>query len=272
MHRRPSGSPIIDETLAQQYWPNEDPLGTTIVLLPGVAHATIVGIVGHTKESDLASGTERGRPLLFLLPAAHSLCHADRPDCRDPRRNDQGHAGSRQFGRSRAAALRRQDAWKSASPRRWPAGDSRLCCWDSSPCTAVFLAALGLYGVINYGVTQRTQEIGIRMVLGARRAQVLSLIVGQGCGSRCRARARMDARHSSIARLLPNQLFGVSAFDPATFAGDGDAAGAPSHSLPATFPRAAPCSSTRWKPAATNRARLPAGFKRWRAKIQACES
>jgi ABC-type antimicrobial peptide transport system permease subunit len=85
--------------------------------------------------------------------------------------------------------------------------------------TAVFLAALGLYGVINYGVTQRTQEIGIRMVLGAQRSQVLSLIVGRGLRIIAVGLALGWIAAFAAARLLPNQLFGVSAFDPATFAG-----------------------------------------------------
>jgi putative ABC transport system permease protein len=85
--------------------------------------------------------------------------------------------------------------------------------------TAVFLAALGLYGVINYGVTQRTQEIGIRMALGARSTQVLRLIVGGGLRITLIGLALGWLAAFAIARMLPNQLFGVSAFDPATFCG-----------------------------------------------------
>jgi len=85
--------------------------------------------------------------------------------------------------------------------------------------TALFLTALGLYGVINYGVTQRTQEIGIRMALGARRAQVLRLVVGQGMRIALAGLALGWIAAFAIARMLPNQLFGVNAFDPATFVG-----------------------------------------------------
>ncbi len=85
--------------------------------------------------------------------------------------------------------------------------------------TAAFLAALGLYGVINYGVTQRTQEIGIRMALGARRTQVLTLIVGKGLRITLSGLALGALAASWIAPWFPNQLFGVSAFDPMTFAG-----------------------------------------------------
>src|SRR4029077_19456145 len=81
----------------------------------------------------------------------------------------------------------------------------------------VFLAALGLYGVINYGVTQRTQEIGIRMVLGAQHSQVLSLTIGHALRIIVVGLALGGIAAFVIARLLPSQLFGVSAFDPATF-------------------------------------------------------
>jgi putative ABC transport system permease protein len=84
---------------------------------------------------------------------------------------------------------------------------------------AVFLAGLGVYGVINYSVTQRTQEIGIRMALGAQRTQILTLIVGHGVRITAIGLTLGLIAAFGIARLLPNRLFGVSAFDPVTFAG-----------------------------------------------------
>jgi ABC-type antimicrobial peptide transport system permease subunit len=83
--------------------------------------------------------------------------------------------------------------------------------------TAVFLAALGLYGVINYGVSQRTQEIGIRVTLGAARSNIFTLIVGQGMRITIIGIGLGWCAAFLIARLLPDQLFGVSAFDAATF-------------------------------------------------------
>jgi ABC-type antimicrobial peptide transport system permease subunit len=84
--------------------------------------------------------------------------------------------------------------------------------------SALLLAALGLYGVISYGVAQRRREIGIRVALGAERNGVLRLVVGDGL--------RLAALGVGIgivisfmgARLVQSQLFGVSAFDPLTIA------------------------------------------------------
>ncbi|MBZ5499909.1 MAG: FtsX-like permease family protein [Acidobacteriia bacterium] len=83
---------------------------------------------------------------------------------------------------------------------------------------ALLMAALGLYGVISYTVTQRTQEIGIRMALGAERAQVLALIAGQGLRLAGAGIAIGMVAAAILARLLQSQLFEISSFDPATFA------------------------------------------------------
>ncbi len=205
---------IIDESLAQQYWPGEDPLGQQI--LEGGVQSTIVGIVGHTQQSDLATADQGVFYYSFYqapIPFATVLV--------------------RNFGNPvPAAALR--EAVNSVDPAQ-PIYDAKtmqervsatmagrrftIVLLGVFAVTAVFLAALGLYGVINYGVTQRTQEIGIRVVLGARRAQLLSLIVGQGLRITVFGLALGSIAAFAVARLLPNQLFGVSAFDPATFVG-----------------------------------------------------
>jgi ABC-type antimicrobial peptide transport system permease subunit len=83
--------------------------------------------------------------------------------------------------------------------------------------TALFLAALGLYGVINYGVTQRTQEIGVRMALGAPRGRVLGLVVGQGLRLALVGVALGVVAAMAAGRALQAQLFEVSALDPMTF-------------------------------------------------------
>jgi putative ABC transport system permease protein len=79
------------------------------------------------------------------------------------------------------------------------------------------LASIGLYGVISYAVGQRTQEIGVRMALGARRADVLRMVLGQG-GKMALAGVVIGlAAAIAVTRFMSSMLFGVRPVDPLTF-------------------------------------------------------
>jgi putative ABC transport system permease protein len=100
-----------------------------------------------------------------------------------------------------------------------PRFNSLLLVWLAGLGTV--LAAVGIYGVISYSVTQRTQEIGIRMAMGAQTKDVLSIVMKQGFVLSSFGAALGLISSLILTRLMGSLLFGVSATDPVTFSGIG---------------------------------------------------
>jgi putative ABC transport system permease protein len=205
---------IISELLASQVFPNEEPLGKRLVMSFGNQPFEIVGIVGDIRHRALESQPracmymptyEGGMNVVMRTKGdPNSLAAAVRNEVKgiDP---DQP-----------VANLRTMDQWLAtsvATPRY------RTTLIALFALVALVLAATGIYGVMSYSVTQRTHEIGVRMALGARRVDVLALVVRQGMVLVVAGVALGLVGAFALTRVMSTLLFGVTAKDPLTFVG-----------------------------------------------------
>jgi predicted permease len=213
---------VISQSLARQQWANQDPIGQMINFgnMDGnLKPQTIVGIVGDVR----AEGLDRpASPIIYLDYRQRGLNSNSSPTIlmRTAAPSAEIVPVARGIFRDLAPDAPVKFSTFAQEMGGWLA-DRRflLLLVGLFAAAALALAAVGIYGVVAFSVTRRTQEIGIRMSLGAQRGNVLRLILGQG--------ARMAAFgvligigvSLAITRVTATLLFGVSATDPLTFVG-----------------------------------------------------
>ena len=208
---------LIDENLARQYWPDQDAVGKHMRRGgDDTPWSTVVGVVGHITHSDLATEEEKGTYYYSMFQQPPPFAGIVLKTQQEP--------GSFAGGiRGAVLAVDPAQPVDQLRTMQQMIGNSlaaqrlatRLLGFFAA--AALFLAALGLYGVISYSVMQRTQEIGVRMALGAQRGQVLSLVVSQGLKLAGAGVALGVVLAVVLSRALEGQLYGVAALDPLTF-------------------------------------------------------
>ena len=207
---------IVNQALAQKHFPGEDPIGKSIVVSwNDEGPDEIVGVVGDVRQQDLeteARATIYWPPSRFTYPFMTVAIRT----AGDPRN----------IVAPAVAALHEMDPNVAAADVQTmedvidtSVAQRRLTMLLLSIFAglALLLAAVGIYGVIGYSVSQRTQEIGIRMALGAPRGTVLRMVVGQAMALSLVGVALGALGAWFLSRVMQKLLFGVTASDPMTF-------------------------------------------------------
>ncbi|MGH9766650.1 MAG: FtsX-like permease family protein [Blastocatellia bacterium] len=211
---------IINEELARRFFPNEDPMGKRLqIALEKTRWREIVGVVASAKLSGLEASAD---PAIYVPFQQNTWPNAPRTSFLVVRTDsDPNHyrAAIREALRSVDPALpitqlRTMDEIiaDSLSQRRF--NTALLLIFA---VVAASLAAVGVYGVMSYLVTQRTHEFGVRMALGAQRTDILKLVAGGGPKLAAVGISLGLIIALAMTRLISGLLFGVSAADPWTF-------------------------------------------------------
>ncbi|HTW63600.1 MAG TPA: ABC transporter permease [Bryobacteraceae bacterium] len=219
---------VIDENLAREYWPNQDPIGKKIRNGSDSPWSMVVGIVGHIRFNQLAgdesssggssqsstkgvyyySLNQTRAPSGFLIAKSSGdpslLSGAIREAVRDADPNQP------------ISDLKTMPARiaESLGPQRFA---MKLLAVFAT--LAILLAAVGLYGLVSYSVAQRTNEIGLRMALGADPSEVLRLVLAQSAKLLMAGAIAGIVAGLILVRAMQSLLYGVSAADPLSFLG-----------------------------------------------------
>jgi putative ABC transport system permease protein len=210
---------LINQTMARRFWPEQEPIGKQIKLLEDGTTGSIVGVVGDTKQYRLNDepapqlyGAYSQQPIYFATLVART--NVEPMSVSEPVRQ----------------AIWRVDPdqpmWKIRSVE-WlverSVADRKflLALMLVFAALALALTVIGLYGVISYLVNQRTQEIGIRMALGAQMRHIMQLILKHGVVLVALGVVIGLVAAVVLTRLMSHLLYGVTATDPVTFAAIG---------------------------------------------------
>jgi len=222
---------IINEAMAKKYWPNEDAVGQQIVIGKGLGPQfddplrQVVGIVGNVRENGLGN---EGVGVMYIpqsqvaealtalansvIPLSWAIRTAPDPFSLRMAIERELHGVDGQMPVSRERTM--EQVLSSAVARE----NFNMVLLSIFAGVALVLAGIGIYGLMSYSVEQRTQEIGIRMALGAGRGKMLRDVLGEGMKLAGIGVVLGLALAYGVTRLLASLLFGVKASDPLAFA------------------------------------------------------
>ena len=225
------GVALINEALAKELWPNEDPIGQHVMCGQGIGpdfdgepERQIIGIVADSHNSGLGNpATPMMMAPIAQVPDGYAAAYSniqplfwlvrtrDDPHRYIPAISEQLRMASDGFP---VAHIRAMDEVMGRSTARQNFNMLLLTIFGA---VALILAAIGIYGLMAYSVAQRTQEMGIRMALGADRDAIRRLVVWQGMRLAAVGLALGVAAAFALTRLIAGVLFGIRPWDPAAF-------------------------------------------------------
>jgi len=221
---------IINEAFAKQFFPNENPVGQQIAVAKGMGPPfeeparTVVGVVGNTHDA----GLDQDTPPLMVVPDTQVLDAMTELNAKivplrwavrthgDPRQlsNVIAEQLRQASGGFPVARIKTMEEIVSNTTSRQTFNMMLLSIFGA---IALTLAAIGIYGLMAYSVQQRTQEIGIRMALGADRTTIRKLVVWSGMKLALVGMVVGIAASFGLTRLIASFLFGVKTWDPTAF-------------------------------------------------------
>ena len=221
---------VINDAMAKKYWPNEDPIGQVIVIGKGLGPQfedpprQVVGIVGNVRENGLSNSgvgvmyvpqaqMPEGLTTLAnnVLPLSWAVRTAADPLPLRVAIERELRAVDGQLPISRVRTM--EQVLSGAVSRQ----NFNMVLLSIFAGVALVLAAIGIYGLMSYSVEQRTQEIGIRMALGANRGTMLKSVLREGMTLAIVGVVLGSGLAYGLTRLLASLLFGVKASDPLAF-------------------------------------------------------
>ncbi|MGH9139805.1 MAG: FtsX-like permease family protein, partial [Vicinamibacterales bacterium] len=209
---------IVNDTLVRRYFPNEDPIGKRLVIamnLPNVP-TEIIGVVGDVKFSDIAGETGPmsywPHPQLAYGAMTLTVRTGADPAAFAPLVERAVHELDKD---QPVADIRTMDQWVTRNLSQARFSSTLLTTFAA---LALALAAIGIYGVMSYSVSQRTSEIGIRLALGAEARHILGMVVGNAARLALVGLAIGVALSLALGRTMASLLYQTAGTDPLTFA------------------------------------------------------